>query len=65
MFAIESVLGRAESPHTERPRHPEYDEHAIEGLMRYFRFNTYPELRWFLNSLSKDRKQVLPEILLE
>jgi hypothetical protein len=43
-------------------RHPDFDDSTIEGLMRYFRFASYGELRWFLNSVSGDRKYVLPEI---
>jgi len=29
-------------------RHLEYDDTTIEGLMHYFKFQTYSELRWFL-----------------
>jgi hypothetical protein len=30
--------------------------------MRYFRFRTYGELRWFLSSISGNRQHVLPEM---
>ena len=42
--------------------HPDFDDSTIEGLMRYFRFASYGELRWFLSSVSGDRKYVLPEV---
>jgi hypothetical protein len=42
--------------------HPEYDDSIIEALMRYFRFRTYDELRWFLSSISGNRQHVLPEM---
>jgi len=42
--------------------HPEYEDSTIEALMRYFRFQTYGELRWFLSSISRNRQHVLPEM---
>ena len=32
----------------------EYDDRTIEGLMRYFKFQTYTELRWFLRRIRKN-----------
>jgi len=31
--------------------HLEYDDKTIEGLMHYFKFQTYSELRWFLRCI--------------
>jgi len=31
--------------------HLEYDDETIEGLMHYFKFQTYSELRWFLRCM--------------
>jgi hypothetical protein len=35
--------------------HLEYDDSTIEGLMHYFKFQTYTELRWFLRCIRKTR----------
>jgi hypothetical protein len=34
--------------------HLDYDDATIEGLMHYFRFQTYSELRWFLRCIRKN-----------
>jgi len=34
--------------------HLEYDDRTIEGLMHYFKFQTYTELRWFLRCIRKN-----------
>jgi hypothetical protein len=33
--------------------HLDYDDATIEGLMHYFKFQTYSELRWFLQCIRK------------
>lgn len=32
---------------------PAYDDKTIEGLMNYFKFGTYGELRWFLQCVKR------------
>lgn len=35
-------------------RHPEFDDHEIEGLAKYFRIDGYPNLQVFLRKLQRD-----------
>ena len=56
------VPAKANSPNEKRRyEHPEYDDSTIEALMKYFKFNAYSELCWFLGSVSRN-KHVLPDI---
>jgi len=41
--------------HKSKYSHPEYDDRTIEALMRYFRFNEYGELKWFLDSMKRGK----------
>lgn len=34
--------------------HPEFDDHEIEGLTKYFRIDGYPNLCSFLQKLQRD-----------
>ena len=34
-------------------RHSEYEDVQVDGLMRYFRFENYAELKWFLWGMKK------------
>ena len=34
-------------------RDSEYEDVQVDGLMRYFRFENYAELKWFLRGVKK------------
>jgi hypothetical protein len=38
-----------------RYRHPEYSDGQIDGLMRYFRFETYVELLDFMKKCNNEK----------
>ena len=38
-----------------RYRHPEYSDRQIDGLMRYFRFETYIELLDFMKKYKNEK----------
>jgi hypothetical protein len=46
------VLEKAERA---RYRHPEYSDWQIDGLMRYFRFETYVELLDFMKKCNNEK----------
>ncbi|HEY7506918.1 MAG TPA: hypothetical protein VH621_04890 [Nitrososphaera sp.] len=45
-----------------RYRHPEYSDRQIDGLMRYFRFETYVEL---LDFMKKCKNEKINHLLLD
>jgi hypothetical protein len=45
-----------------RYRHPEYSDKQIDGLMRYFRFETYIEL---LDFMKKYKNEKINQLLLD
>lgn len=40
-------------PSRKKYRHSEYDDRQIDALMRYFKFENYAELKWFLRSAKR------------
>jgi hypothetical protein len=39
----------------EKYKHSEYEDMQIDGLVRYFRLESYSELKWFLRGVKKDQ----------
>jgi hypothetical protein len=42
-------------PDRKKYAHPEYEDRQIDGLVRYFSFETYSELKWFLRGTGKEQ----------
>lgn len=45
----------APKPDRKKYAHPEYEDRQIDGLIKYFRFETYGELKWFLRGMRKEQ----------
>jgi hypothetical protein len=52
--STDEPLPSRQADNRQKYHHLDYDDATIEGLMHYFKFQTYSELRWFLRCIRKN-----------